>query len=214
MRASFSAFTIAQSRKRTTAFIVLVCAALFSTGSVYAQKVAPTKKAASPRLLLAHYMPWFASKPVGGAWGWHWTMGKLDPEKETNGRREAASHYYPLVGLYDSGDVDALQYHVMLWKLSGIDGVIIDWYGRDDFYDYAQMHRNVERLIPLLEQAHLKFALCYETQILPNEIGKGKLAASDAVKHGQGRNALAANALFRVPGLCQNKRPPALSRVW
>ncbi len=170
---------------------VLLCATLFfASSTAFAQKTAPVpptpaKKVAEPRLLLAHYMPWFASKPVSGAWGWHWTMGKLDPEKEKNGRRDAASHYYPLVGLYDSGDLDALQYQVMLWKLSGIDGVIIDWYGRDDFYDYAQMHRNVERLVPLLEQANLKFAVCYETQILPNEIGKGKLVASDAVKHGQ-----------------------------
>src|SRR5437879_3456638 len=25
--------------------------------------------------ILAHYMPWFESKPVSGHWGWHWTMG-------------------------------------------------------------------------------------------------------------------------------------------
>ena len=38
---------------------------------------------------------------------------------------------------YDSADPVALEYHVALMKLAGIDGVIVDWYGMDNFNDYA-----------------------------------------------------------------------------
>ena len=63
-------------------------------------------------LILVHTMPWFASKPVSGGWGWHWTMGRFDPERtDASGSRAIASHYYPLIGPYDSSDPDVLEYH-------------------------------------------------------------------------------------------------------
>src|SRR5580700_6388963 len=89
------------------------------------------------KLLLAHYMGWYTAKPFSKSWGWHWTMGHYDPDIEKEGRRPAASHYYPLIGLYDSSDPDVLDCQCLLMKLSGIDGVIIDWYGTDDYLDYA-----------------------------------------------------------------------------
>ena len=115
--------------------------------------------------IFAHYMPWYSSQPVSGKWGWHWTMDHFDPEKiRPDGRREIASHDYPLVGPYDSGDRHLLEYHVLLMKYSGIDGVIIDWYGMEDFYDYRKIHQNTQRLIPFLKKAGLQFAICYEDQ--------------------------------------------------
>ena len=97
--------------------------------------------------VLAHYMPWYASKEHSGEWGWHWTMNHFDPDQiKWTGDREAASHDYPLMGLYDSGDPHLLEAHVLLMKFAGIEGVIIDWYGVHDFYDYAQLHRNTQAL--------------------------------------------------------------------
>ena len=32
------------------------------------------------KTVLVHYMPWYASKPVSGEWGWHWTMNRFNPE--------------------------------------------------------------------------------------------------------------------------------------
>ncbi|MCP5542219.1 MAG: hypothetical protein H7A52_18910, partial [Akkermansiaceae bacterium] len=65
----------------------------------------PIGTAAERPPVLAHTMPWYASKPVSGAWGWHWTMDRFDPDTiRPDGRREAASHDEPLIGLYDSGD--------------------------------------------------------------------------------------------------------------
>lgn len=141
---------------------------------------------------MAHYMPWYASKGFSGGWGWHWTMNHFDPDKteesQTAGkpaRVEGASRFRPLIGLYDSGDTDALKCQVMLMKLSGIDGVIIDWYGTEDFNDYAILNRNTLRLLPLLRQAGLRFVVCYEDQTVAQEVAGKKFPAEEAVAHGQ-----------------------------
>lgn len=122
--------------------------------------------AATPRLLV-HYMPWYATREVSGSWGWHWTMNHFDPERRTaDGRREIASHHDPLIGPYDSGDDHALECHVLLMRLAGLDGVVIDWYGTGDANDYPVIHRNTQRLLPWLRRAGLSFALCYEDRSL------------------------------------------------
>ena len=96
----------------------------------------------TPPRILAHYMPWYIAKPYSPSWGWHWTMNTFDPEGRKDGRATLASHYHPIIGPYDSGDPDVLEYHALLMKLAGIDGVVIDWYGTVDFLDYALNHRN------------------------------------------------------------------------
>ena len=78
------------------------------------------------KIVLAHYMPWYEAKPFSKAWGWHWTMNRFDPEKRVNDRPEIASHFMPLIGPYDSGDPHVLEYHRLLMKLAGIDGVVVD----------------------------------------------------------------------------------------
>lgn len=120
--------------------------------------------AAEPRLL-AHYMPWYATAAVSGRWGWHWTMDRFDPEPiRWDGTRKIAAHDTPLIGPYDSGDDHALECHVLLMKIAGLDGVIVDWYGTSELNDHPQCHRNTQRLIPWLRKAGLSFAVCYEDQ--------------------------------------------------
>ncbi|MFP6642566.1 MAG: glycoside hydrolase family 71/99-like protein [Candidatus Latescibacterota bacterium] len=136
-------------------------------------------------MTLVHYMPWFSSEPVSGDWGWHWTMGHFDPGRLTDdGNREVAAHDYPLIGPYDSSDPDVLEYHVLLMKLAGIDGAIVDWYGIRDFEDYAVIHRNTEHLITYLRMAGLKFAVCYEDQTVRHMVEGGVLLAGQDVAHG------------------------------
>jgi acetyl esterase/lipase len=119
---------------------------------------------AQPRLLV-HYMPWYASHDVSGAWGWHWTMNHFDPEqKNWDDQRKIASHDYPLIGPYDSGDDHVLECQALLMKTAGLDGVIIDWYGTSDLNDHAMNHRNTLKFIPWLKKAGLSFAVCYEDQ--------------------------------------------------
>ena len=72
-------------------------------------------------------------KDFSGFWGYHWKMKTQDPENvAADGRREVASHFYPLIGPYDSGDPDVLEYHLLRsWKHA--DGsfvcfVFVLWY--------------------------------------------------------------------------------------
>src|SRR5262249_21247323 len=118
-------------------------------------------------LVLAHYMPWFEGRPDSPSWGWHWTMNAFNPEKVTDGRRSIASHYYPLIGPYDSGSPAVLEYHLLLMKLAGIDGVIADWYGLTDHFDYAVIHRNTVALVKAAGKLGSMFAVCYEEQTGP-----------------------------------------------
>ncbi len=89
-------------------------------------------------LLMAHYMPWYQAPKVSGQWGYHWTMNHFSPSQDEDGQwTNFASHYTPLTGLYDSRDEAVLDYQVQMMKLSGIDGVIVDWYGNENFWDYG-----------------------------------------------------------------------------
>jgi hypothetical protein len=136
---------------------------------------------------MVHYMPWFQTPDVSGTWGWHWTMDHFDPnlEKNEKGQLAIASHYYPLTGPYDSGDDAILEYQVLLMKLSGIDGVIVDWYGFEDFWDYGVINSSTHKLFQYVKKAGLFFAICYEDRTIDNMIKNGHLNTNDAYSHGQ-----------------------------
>ena len=55
------------------------------------------------------------------------------------------------------GDPDVIEYHLLLIKLSGIDGVIVDWYGLTDYRDYSLLHENTERLVQQLGEQRVAF---------------------------------------------------------
>ena len=129
---------------------------------------------------MVHYMPWYASKPISGQWGWHWTMNHFKPDK-----KELASHYRPLIGAYDSNDPDVLECQVLLMKFSGINGVIIDWYGKENFRDYSDIHRNSLSLIKYIKKAGLHFAICYEDQSVKHMINDGKLKKSEELAYAE-----------------------------
>ncbi len=142
-------------------------------------------KNSKPKIMV-HYMPWYISKPISGYWGWHWTMNHFDPEKIDNtGKREIASHYYPLVGPYDSSDPILLEYHTLLMKVAGIDGIIVDWYGIEDFYDYAIINRNTCIIIDFAEKAGLEYAICYEDQTIKHKINAKYINKEDSIKYAQ-----------------------------
>jgi hypothetical protein len=142
----------------------------------------PVVAFSAPKTVMVYYMPWFTSKPVSGEWGWHWTMNHFDPERvNASGQREIASWYYPLIGPYDSSDPAVLEYHVLLMKLSGIDGVIVDWYGCADYLDYAVNNRAAIKLMGFTRRAGLKFSICYEDQTILHMIEGGFLARSNAI---------------------------------
>ncbi len=137
-------------------------------------------------LLLAHYMPWYQSAKTSGSWGWHWTMNSFKPSQAADGSwQNLASHFVPLTGPYDSSDERILEYQVALMKLSGIDGVIVDWYGTENFNDYGIIDGNTARLLAVIKKAGMKFALCYEDQTVKNMVSGGYLLKKEDVSHAQ-----------------------------
>jgi hypothetical protein len=120
-----------------------------------------------------HYMPWFETKETSadGQWGMHWTMSTKNPELvDEEGKREIASWFYPLIGPYASSDRDVLEYHLLLMKYSGIDGVLIDWYGSSDLYDYKSIRTNSEALINALDEVGMDYAVTYEDRTITSAV--------------------------------------------
>ncbi|HLJ53896.1 MAG TPA: glycoside hydrolase family 71/99-like protein [Chthonomonadaceae bacterium] len=150
-------------------------------------------------LLLVHYMPWFEAKPFDGAWGWHWTMNRFKPDEEVAGRRQIASHYYPLIGPYASDDPAVLEYHTLLMKVAGIDGVVVDWYGRTSYFDYGIIHLNTEKLAPFLRKTGLKFAVCYEDQSVAQMIKGNALPVPDPTAYARDLFRWLGASWFRDP---------------
>lgn len=110
-------------------------------------------------------------------------MNATDPEQIENNQRQIASHFYPSIGPYDSSDPHVIEYHLLTMKATGIDGVIVDWYGLESFLDYAQLHRNTEQLIVQAERLNMQFVICYEDQTIKALIDANKLQPKDRVAH-------------------------------
>ena len=159
-------------------------------------------------LLMAHYMPWFEADPARKRWGWHWTMGHYRPDKITGERREIASRLYPLIGPYDSNDPDTLECHVLLMKLAGIDGVMIDWYGDQDFLDYGIIHRNTQSLIRFIKKAGLRYAVMYEDQTVPKLIEGKRLKETETIAHGKRLLEWMQTNWFRDPAYLKRDNRP------
>jgi hypothetical protein len=173
---------------------------------------APTLTATHPApqarktLLLAHYMPWYQSKETSGAWGWHWTMNHFDPDSGT-----IASHFSPLTGPYDSSDPALLEYQVLLMKLAGIDGVIVDWYGTANAWDYPAINRNTQLLFAAIQKAGLKFVICYEDQTIKNLLANQLLKEGADIPQGQADMRFLQQNWFQDPAyLKQDGRPVLL----
>ncbi|EDY81260.1 hypothetical protein VDG1235_878 [Verrucomicrobiia bacterium DG1235] len=191
----------------TTLRMGLVMSVLAGSASVSKADAIDEEK---ERFILAHYMPWYEAKPVSPHWGWHWTMNAFDPENEDSEELSLASHYTPLIGAYDSSDPAVIEYHLLSMKLAGIDGVIVDWYGMTNLYDYATLHRNTQLLFEKVEQLGMRFAICYEDQTVPSLVEAGMLSAKERVAHVAGEIEWMAENWFSSPCYVQLDGKPLL----
>ena len=73
-----------------------------------------------------------------------------------------------MIGPYASSDPDVSDYHTLLMKYAGIDGVLVDWYGVHNVYDYPLIKRNTDTLFNRMPKVGLQFAICYEDATLRN----------------------------------------------
>jgi hypothetical protein len=199
--------------RRAVIAVVLVlvgCAGFRPARGDDATAPAPAPAPARP-LVLVHVMPWFAGKPFSPAWGWHWTMGAFDPDGAGGrGPGRIASHYAPEIGPYDSGDPAVIEAQLLLMRLSGIDGVVADWYGRADLFDYAAIHRNTAALFEAAGRLGMKFAVCYEDQTIPKLVAAGRLRADERVAHAKGELDWLRRNWFAAPHYLRHAGRPVL----
>ena len=148
----------------------------------------PSSRSEKDPQVLVHYMPWFQAPPVSEGYGFHWHQGgaKFDPYQVlANGQKNIASHYYPLTGPYDTRDKDILEYQAALMKVSGVDGVIFDWYGIENALDYKEIQESTLEVIKVLKKAGLKYAICYEDQSIGKMIEAGNFTKDQALNYGK-----------------------------
>lgn len=175
--------------------------------------LAPGDVEARSKTLMVLDLPWFQSQPYSGVWGWHWTMGSANINPDvvgTNGQREIASWYYPLIGPYDSADPVVLEYHVLLMKLGGIDGAIADWYGNDNFNDYLINNERTTALFNHTRKAGLSFAIMCEPFTTATEISAGFITAANAITHEQGQMLYLQTNYFDDPSYARWRGKPVL----
>jgi hypothetical protein len=166
---------------------------------------------AESKPILAHYMPWYVAKPYSGSWGWHWTMNHYNPDTtNASGLRNIASWHYPLIGPYDSADPVVLEYHVLLMKLGGVDGVIADWYGQENYLDYGLINQPTLALLDYTRRAGLKFVLCYEDRTVQAKIDGGYITAANATNNAQQTMLYAQANYFNSPNYLQFSNKPVL----
>ena len=151
------------------------------TVTVYESK--PVAKTNTIKLYM-HYMPWFETPETNdGRWGWHWTMNNKNPDKISNGKREIAAWYYPLIGPYASSDPAVLEYHLLLMKYAGIDGVLVDWYGTQQKNDLPGIAKNTDALFKAIEKTGMEFAIVYEDRFLDGDKPKMINQAKDDLRY-------------------------------
>jgi hypothetical protein len=151
-------------------WIIIGFLPFFSTKAQTPVNVAKTNN----KPLYVHIMPWFDGPKTLGAnnWGYHWKMQTQNPNiVDGTGKRQIASHYYPEIGPYDSSDPDVIEYQLLLMKLSGIDGVLIDWYGTSgNVGDIGTNLRNSDSIVNKTASSGLKFGLVIEDRFTGGDV--------------------------------------------
>jgi hypothetical protein len=114
-----------------------------------------------------HYMPWFEAKSTQhgysrkNAWGGHWTMANC--MAETNGLlNRVCAVDSPLIGPYSSSDPYVIEYHLLLMKYAGIDGVSLDWGGVVNIGDLPDNKFNGDQLLNRTADFGLNFMVITE----------------------------------------------------
>ena len=83
------------------------------------------------------------------------------------------------------GDIAVLEYQLLLMKLSGIDGVIVDWYGSTSYNDYAVINQATAKLFEHIQKADMLFAICYEDATIRTLVDQKKLDSDTVYAQGQ-----------------------------
>ncbi len=88
--------------------------------------------------------------------------------------------------------------------------MVVDWYGMDNFNDYAINDARTRDLFNYTRKAGLKFSLCYEDATIKQEISGGFITAADAVGHAQETLLYAQSNFFQDPSFLRRETLPVL----
>jgi hypothetical protein len=197
-------FSIAQVKSKSVLLMTVLAGFIF----------VPFRDArAAAKEVMVYYMPWYVSRPHSDNWGWHWTMDHFNPDQiNAAGERKIASWYYPLIGPYDSSNAAVLEYHVLLMKLAGVDGVIVDWYGSANYLDYSLNNQATLKLFDFTRKAGLKFCICYEDQTIRHMLDGRYLEPERAISEAQQEMLYLQTNFFADPSYLRlNERPVLLN---
>ena len=86
---------------------------------------------------------------------------------QTTGR--VAAHYTPLVGPYDSKDVDVIDLHLDLMKQAGIDGIALNFYGISGLRDYGKLLLASDAIVERAVAKNMTYTMCLEDRTLFDE---------------------------------------------
>ena len=119
------------------------------------------------RVVLARYQPWYGNLQHPNAALRHWTRSFMGGIADTS-----------LLDSYDSYDHRVLEYQILLAWAAGIDGFVVDWYGRNTYEDTGLMHvlDEADRLNRLYENRGFRFEIIASY----NEMSTGRLDSNFA----------------------------------
>jgi Glycosyl hydrolase family 99 len=170
---------------KTASFIYMAAFAAAISAALPARSQSVPVAKTNPMKVYMHYMPWFETPATlgGSNWGYHWKFNNQNPNiLDASGKRHIASHYYPKIGPYASSDPNVIEYHMLLMKYSGVDGILIDWYGvQGTNGDVGSLLNNSNAAIAKVDDFGLRFGVVMEDRFstvsssnLTPDINKGK----------------------------------------
>ena len=86
---------------------------------------------------------------------------------QTTGR--VAAHYTPLVGPYDSKDVDVIDLQLDLMKQAGVDGIALNFYGISGLLDYGKLLLASNAIVERAVAKNMTYTVCLEDRTLLDE---------------------------------------------
>lgn len=170
-----------------------------------------------PPVIAAFYYPWYGTPAVDGTWvHWQGQNQFLPPP-------DIASDFYPELGAYSSHDPSVIAQHMQWLRQSGIDLIVVSWWGQGSFEDQA-----VPELLRQAEENGLQVAfhmephggrtvdqLVADVQYLYDRYGDAPAFYRSTI--GSGYNAAGkASGLFFLwnPNVQHTGGPPADAAYW
>ena len=95
-------------------------------------------------------------------------------------------------------------------KLSGFDGVLVDWYGVNKHYDYPMMHTRTQAIFEAATRANLNIGVVYEDQSLGFPMQNKLITAQDFPSEVQEVGAFLASDWLKRPNWIKIQGKPAV----